>query len=73
MEQDEKSCDEVKLQHNSNILLTVCMLVEDVRLLLLPEQDEGRLNLHCGELLYGRFHLKLEGADYKLCKSSNTA
>ena len=30
------------------------------------------VSLECGELLYGRFPLKLKWAVYKLCKASNT-
>ena len=37
-----------------------------MRLLQLPEQDVGGLNLECGDLLYGRrFSPRLKGAVYK--------
>ena len=54
--------------------MTQSVKSEDVRLLLLLEEDVGwwvKLR-ECGELLYGRRStLRLKGAAYELCKASN--
>ena len=73
MEHEEKLCDEVETVKEFTYLGDRVSAREGCEAVVISRTRCEWVTLReCGELLYGRFPLRLKGVVYELCKACNT-